>query len=392
MPGRVEACTAVTTSYLAHARVLARALAEHHPAGRLTVVVVDDVGHETDAPAEPFELVRPSELALDAREFHVMAAIYDPVELSCALKPWALRFVLDRGAAAALWLDADTEVFAPIGDLLELAEEHGLVLTPHMVVPRAKPYPDGAYNAGVIATGAGAEQFLSWWAECVRRECVYDHSRWLCRDQRWLDFAPSYFPGHHIMRDPTVNVAGWNLHERQLEWREGGYHVDGKPLRIFHFSGVTPDGLLSEPELREHPVAARLCAEYLERLRAAGLDAQRKSPYGYARSATGLVLTKELRDFLRAAVMRAEQAGIGSIPDPFDPRGADSLSAWLARPAVRRAAALLGAGSYGRVRRALRRAALRGHGRRWDFRSEARRALHEALHELESVTLRRKAQ
>ena len=38
-------------------------------------------------------------------------------------------------------------------------------------------------------------------------------------DQRWLDFVPSYFE-HHVLRDPGVNVAQWNLHERRVRRRE----------------------------------------------------------------------------------------------------------------------------------------------------------------------------
>ena len=58
-------------------------------------------------------------------------------------------------------------------------------------------------------------------------------------DQRWVDFAPSFFD-HFILKDPTYNVAYWNLHERDLEWTDGRYLVNGQPLTFFHFSGFVP--------------------------------------------------------------------------------------------------------------------------------------------------------
>ena len=35
-------------------------------------------------------------------------------------------------------------------------------------------------------------------------------------DQRWIDFVPSLFD-HFILKDPTYNVAYWNLHERDAD-------------------------------------------------------------------------------------------------------------------------------------------------------------------------------
>ena len=133
----MNACTIVARNYLAQARVLADSFYEHHPDGRLDVLVLDDEDGEI-GPGEPFDIVRPYEIGLTPREFHDMAMIYTVLELSTAVKPWLLRTLLDRGATDVTYLDPDIEIFAPLDDLSALAREHSIVLTPHYTRPIPK--------------------------------------------------------------------------------------------------------------------------------------------------------------------------------------------------------------------------------------------------------------
>src|SRR5215831_10399471 len=104
----MRVCTIVATNYLAHARVLARSLASHNPGVRLAVLVVD-ADRDIDASQEPFDLVSIDDLELDRTEFHQMAAIYDVMEFSTAVKPWLLRTLLRWGAEVACYLDPDIQ-------------------------------------------------------------------------------------------------------------------------------------------------------------------------------------------------------------------------------------------------------------------------------------------
>ncbi len=76
-----DVCTIVARNYLPAARVLAESFLEHHPAGHVHVLVVDDLAGEVDAAAEPFEVVRPEDLDLTRDEFLRMAMLYDVTEL-----------------------------------------------------------------------------------------------------------------------------------------------------------------------------------------------------------------------------------------------------------------------------------------------------------------------
>ncbi|HTU28089.1 MAG TPA: hypothetical protein VMF07_01825, partial [Solirubrobacteraceae bacterium] len=129
----MDVCTIIAKNYAAHARVLARSFAEHHPGGRFFVLVIDDANGYLEPGKEPFEIMTPADLGCD--EFGHMAARYDVLELSTAVKPWLLRHLLDRGSQAITYLDPDIQVFGSLNRLEQLALEHRLVLIPHNTVP-----------------------------------------------------------------------------------------------------------------------------------------------------------------------------------------------------------------------------------------------------------------
>ncbi|MEA2219517.1 MAG: hypothetical protein QOJ35_2143, partial [Solirubrobacteraceae bacterium] len=130
----MDVCTIIAKNYVAHARVLARSFAEHHPEGRFHVLVIDDYDGYIDPAEEPFELVTPGELDIDG--FARMAVLYDVVELSTAVKPWLLRWLLGRSPDdLAVYLDPDVRLYARLDEMFEAVHEHGLVLSPHSLDP-----------------------------------------------------------------------------------------------------------------------------------------------------------------------------------------------------------------------------------------------------------------
>jgi hypothetical protein len=164
----VQLCTIIARNYLAHARVLARSLAEHQPDGRLAVLVVDGADDLRGEEAN-FEVLSPADIGCS--EFSRMAARYELIELATALKPWLLRFLLARGAPAVTYLDPDIQVFDSLSRLEQLGIERGLVLIPHNTVPIPSDglHPTqmvivraGVFNLGYVTLGAGrqAERLL----------------------------------------------------------------------------------------------------------------------------------------------------------------------------------------------------------------------------------------
>ena len=132
-----------------------------------------------------------------------------------------------------MFTDTDTCFYAPIHDVGSAAEAAGLVLLPTAIRPvnvrryfpagqiEYREWMNGLFNCGLLAVGQGGKNFVEWWAGLLARDCLREPSAGMWVDQLWLDWAPVYFE-HLIMRDGSVNVAFWNLDEREpTSWRAG---------------------------------------------------------------------------------------------------------------------------------------------------------------------------
>ena len=93
----MDFCTIIAKNYVPFARVLARSVAEHRPDARCFVLVTDDTAGYIEPAQEPFELVEIPALGIE--RFDHIAAMYDVLELSTAVKPWLLRHLMaERGS------------------------------------------------------------------------------------------------------------------------------------------------------------------------------------------------------------------------------------------------------------------------------------------------------
>ncbi len=343
-------CTIIARNYLPAARVLAASFLEHHPEGRVSTLVIDDLYGEVDAASEPFEVLRPGDVGIGADEFHYMAMIYDVLELATSVKPWLIEHLLSRSDAdSVIYLDPDIRVYGPLDEVAVLAREHGIVLTPHVTAPIPRDgkgidetaiLAAGIYNLGFIAVGAGSQAFLDFWKERVYRECQVDVQNMRFVDQRWMDFTPGIFDCH-VLRDTAYNVAYWNIFQRDLRWTGEGYRVDGEPLKFFHFSGfdVNHPSLLSKHQgphprvlLSEHPDLARICGEYKAAMVASTREQDADVEYGYAELPNGLPIDRGIRSLFRQHLTSAETAGLPRPADPFSAEGAEALTNWLTTP------------------------------------------------------------
>jgi hypothetical protein len=343
-PTRLAAGTVVTADYLPWVRVTAASFLEQHPDAKFAVLVADDPGAEQLRADDHFYVVRPADVGLTKSELDWMQLIYSPLELCCALKPWLLRRLLDS-TDVAFYIDADICVYAPLTEAASEAGSVGLVLSPHSLAPRRDPnLPDddallqfGQFNGGFMAVSAAGRPFVDWWAERCARECTdwnpESPRRYL--DQRWLDLAIGYFPTS-VSRDPGINLARWNLFQRDLELVDGRYVVDGGPLRCFHFSAFDP---LDPEKMWRHgythpkvdparsPPLRSLLADYATRLLAAGW--QPSSGARPPRQVAGIELTPQVRNAVRTALIDAERLGVAPVNAAADPL---RLTSWLRAP------------------------------------------------------------
>ncbi len=181
-------CTIAARNYAPSVLLLVETFAAHHPDVPITVLFVDATP-EDRFPDFPCEVLGPEALPLDRDDFLRMATYYDVMELSTALKPFLLRYLLDRGAESVMYLDPDIEVFAPLDDLFELAEEHAIALTPHLTEADAtrrleRPRRDDRGQRPVQPRVRRGQQrmrrsFLDYWMERTRLHALSEQSEGL---------------------------------------------------------------------------------------------------------------------------------------------------------------------------------------------------------------------
>ena len=242
--------TSVAVNYLPKARVLAESIKKFHPDWIIHVVLCDRKPEWLFLDREPFDsLVSPEEL--DIAELRPWMFKHDLVELSTAVKGFALKKILDLpGCAEAFYFDPDIVILSSLSPLVSEFRNASILLTPHLSEPEdaEKAIVDnelstlqhGIYNLGFAGVKNSEEgrRFASWWRERLRQFCYDDIPRGLFTDQRWADLVPAYFTDYKILRESVYNVATWNLTHRAVTGSlRDGLLVNGQPLAFYHFSG-----------------------------------------------------------------------------------------------------------------------------------------------------------
>jgi hypothetical protein len=334
--------TIIAKNYLSHARVLMASVEEHHPDSPRLVVLADETEDYFDPTQERFQVILSSELDLPGSAWFPFR--YNTIELTTAVKPFAMRKALERlGVESVIYLDADIRLFAPLDPVLAALGEASILLTPHLLsrvdadeasVER-QLLRTGAYNLGFIAVRADAatESFLSWWSDRLAEQCVVDMQKGLFVDQKWGDLVPAMFAGVRILREPGLNVAWWNLQERPVSLEGGSYRAAGDPLYFFHFSGFDPERPKS---LSKHASgdrgavlgqARQLLAGYAQLLLSNDYRESKPWPLAYERFRDGSAIPAAARK-----VLELEPALRQAIDDPFSAAGREKIFEFWNRP------------------------------------------------------------
>jgi hypothetical protein len=322
--------TIVAKNFLAYARVLAASLRQHHPSVPFFVVLADEADGAFDPQTEPFEVVPIQDLGIP--NVRQLCFWYPRAQVSIAVKPYLLRFLLNRGYAGAAFLDADILVLDSLDHLLQSTAAHSVALTPHLVGPLEGPdrvarelniLRCGVYNGGFIGVSstASGRRFLEWWSDRLSKHCRHDVAGGFHYDQRWLDLVPSLFDDVYIERNAAYNVAYWNLPER-----------DGvSDVRFFHFSGFEPE----HPEtvtrysqrLGKSAIgrAAALFNLYPSLLEREGHGSTSTWPYAFDAFDNAVPIPQAAREIYKAL----DEEARASFGDPFCTRQARSFYAWL---------------------------------------------------------------
>lgn len=243
------AVTICAINYLSKALVLRESYISCHPDSDFFILLVDRKNHSIESAISDVNILWAEDLAIG--NFDCYAFKFDIIELSTNVKPATLKMLLGK-YESVLYIDPDIQVYCHLQTVYESLANHPVVVTPHTMTPvlDGKNPSDidfsrmGSFNLGFVGVSRSKEgiAFLDWWSERCLKLGYYEPQLGLAVDQKWVDLAPCFFPNLKVLRDPGLNVAFWNLHERTLSKRDEQWYVNGdSPLYFFHFSSFSTD-------------------------------------------------------------------------------------------------------------------------------------------------------
>ncbi len=306
---RHAAFTICARNYFAQARLLQKSFNAHHPGADFYVVLVDRRDEVFAARFPEVRITWVEDIGLP--DFPAHALRFDVIELSTNVKAHCLALLLDH-YETAMYIDPDMYVFDALAPVYDALADRTIVVTPASMTPILDGHgPDdieflrvGVFNLGFIAVARCEEalRFLRWWSDRCLRAGFHETQSGVFVDQKWVNLAPCYFQGCCILKDPGVNMAQWNLHERTLSVVDGRYVVNAtSPLRLFHFSSFDPHRpqIIARRQSRfregSRPDLATLLADYAAALLAAGYDECSVLEYGFDYFPSGEYVSPTLR-------------------------------------------------------------------------------------------------
>lgn len=337
----IHAFTSCSYSYLNRARVLASSLKRQHPDWVLWLVMTDKEpeGFELDLEEANFDrLLTAEEMFGEKTEQWLFG--HDIVEACTAVKGRACTHILAvEDCEKLIYFDPDIAVFNPMTPVIDLLDEHSIVLTPHQTDPEAKnevvairdneitSLDYGIFNLGFIAIANDAEgrRFAQWWEDRLHEWCYDQLDIGLFVDQKWCNLVPCFFDRVKVLRDPGFNVASWNLSQRVMRYDDAGQAlINDHPLRFYHFTKLGPVGdTMTQRYARDNIEIYELWWWYRHQVMEVSMSDIPKGWWFYGTFDNGEKIPKPVRELYRSRKdLRA------AFPEPRVTAG-NSLYAWL---------------------------------------------------------------
>jgi len=239
-------CTYFDSNYLARGLAMIRSLQSHEPKARVLVLAFDETCARVleDVLGTAVRVMPVGILHAHDPELAALRGKRSQWAFFATHKAALVKYILEGVEApdALTFLDADLWFFDDLSAARLEIGEASIALSPHRFSERSRELAMyGTYNAGFIYwrnDPTGRRSAGDWRLECLDwcEEGVETDGRFM--NQGYLNRWPERYGGIHIIRNPGVNLAPWNLDNHVIEREGDRVTVDGTPLTCYHFSGV----------------------------------------------------------------------------------------------------------------------------------------------------------
>jgi len=306
-----SAVTICSTNFMAKALALRESYLQFNPKSDFYILIIDKKHDRFQNLAADVQILWVEEIGIENLRHYAMK--FDILELNTNVKARVLSLLLRR-YNKVLYLDPDIYFYGTLDTVFRELETHPIVVTPHSLTPilDGKRPSDtdfirfGTYNLGFVGVSNCEEgfKFLEWWSRRCLEYGFYEPQVGLSVDQKWIDLGPAFFSGMKILRDPGLNVAFWNLHERVVSRRDGIWLVNKDfPLRFFHFSSFNTNSphMIAQKQSRyaieSRPDLHELLDSYAARLKENENESFSSYNYSFNHFDDGMYVTPTLRRF-----------------------------------------------------------------------------------------------
>lgn len=297
------AFTICSNNYLAQAKVLSDSVFKFsREFYDFYIVLCDEYSEKIDYSEFHANFVLAKDLKID--NFDWMTRYYNIIELNTAIKPFAFKHLIEEYSPEYIhYLDPDTCTYCPLSILEEELGEDSILLTPHSLAPLpfdGKIPTDniflnhGIYNLGFLGLRVSDDSLgmLNWWGDFLRTHCLDRVEKGFFVDQLPMELVPIYFhDATKVSFHRGINMAYWNLHERQLKYEDGSYIVnDTFPLVLFHFSNykVGNSEIISRyytrMSMEDLPTIKKIYLDYASELKKTEMELYRSIECVYTKS------------------------------------------------------------------------------------------------------------
>lgn len=244
--------TICSVNYLAGAKSLAQSITLTNSGTKFVYVIADKLENKLSRSYfGDHDFIEVEDLKIS--ELQELINTYNIIEFNTAIKPFAIEYLHQKyNADKIIYFDPDIIVFRGLDEIWENLNTCDFILTPHILQPiidnKFYRHQQGALNTGIFNLGfiavnynSGSEKIMKWWAFHMRRHGHSKSNLGEFYDQKIMNLLPIFSEKVLIERSAGYNVAGWNIHERQITKSGNQYYVNGNPLLFYHFSGIFHD-------------------------------------------------------------------------------------------------------------------------------------------------------